>query len=33
MAVSLNYRRTWTDRFGLDGEMDAFVARAILILQ
>ena len=33
MAVSLNYRRTWTDRFGLNGEMDAFVARAILILQ
>ncbi len=33
MAVSLNYRRTWTDRLGLNGEMDAFVARAILILQ
>jgi len=33
LAVSLNYRRTWTDRFGLEGEMDAFVARAILILQ
>jgi phosphate-selective porin OprO/OprP len=33
MAVSINYRRTWTDRFGLDGEMDAFVARVMLILQ
>jgi phosphate-selective porin OprO/OprP len=33
MALSLNYRRTWTDRFGLDGEMDAFVARVMLILQ
>ena len=33
MAVSLNYRRTWTDRFDLEGEMDAFVARVMLILQ
>ena len=33
MAVSLNYRRTWTDRLSLDGEMDAFVARVMLILQ
>ena len=33
MAASLNYRRTWTDRFGLGGEMDAFVARVMLILQ
>jgi hypothetical protein len=33
MAMSLNYRRTWTDRFDLEGEMDAFVVRAILILQ
>jgi hypothetical protein len=33
MAVSLNYRRTRTDRFDLEGEMDAFVARVMLILQ
>jgi phosphate-selective porin OprO and OprP len=33
MAMSLNYRRTWTNRFDLEGEMDAFVVRAILILQ
>jgi phosphate-selective porin OprO/OprP len=33
MALSLNYRRTWTDRFDLDGEMDVFAARVILILQ
>ena len=33
MAVSLNYRRTWTDRSGLEGEMDAFVVRVMLILQ
>ena len=33
MALSLNYRRTWTDRFDLEGEMDAFVARIMLILQ
>jgi phosphate-selective porin OprO/OprP len=33
LAVSLNYRRSWTDRFDLEGEMDAFVARVILILQ
>ena len=33
MALSLNYRRTWTDRFDLEGEMDAFVARVMLILQ
>ena len=33
VALSLNYRRTWTDRFDLEGEMDAFVARVILILQ
>jgi len=33
LAVSLNYRRSWTDRFELEGEMDAFVARVMLILQ
>lgn len=33
MALSLNYRRTWTDRFHLEGEMDAFVARVMLSLQ
>jgi phosphate-selective porin OprO/OprP len=33
LAVSLNYRRSWTERFGYDGEMDAFVARVMLILQ
>jgi len=33
LAVSLNYRRSWTDRFDLEGEMDAFVARVMLILQ
>ena len=33
MLVSLNYRRTWTDRFGLDGEMDAAGARVTLFLQ
>ena len=33
MLVSLNYRRTWTDRFGLDGEMDAASARVTLFLQ
>ena len=33
MALGLNYRRTWTDRFDLEGEMDAFVARVMLILQ
>jgi len=33
MAVSLNYRRTWLDRRDLEGEMDAFVARVMLILQ
>jgi phosphate-selective porin OprO/OprP len=33
MALGLNYRRTWTDRLGFDGEMDAFVARVMLILQ
>ena len=33
MAVSLNYRRTWTDRLDLEGEMDAFVVRVMLILQ
>ena len=33
MAVSFNYRRSWTDRFNLEGEMDAFVARVMLILQ
>jgi hypothetical protein len=31
--VSLNYRRTWTDRFGLDGEMDAASMRVSLFLQ
>ena len=33
LAVSLNYRRSWTDRFDFDGEMDAFVARVMLVLQ
>jgi phosphate-selective porin OprO/OprP len=33
LALSLNYRRSWTDRFDLEGKMDAFVARVILILQ
>jgi len=33
MLVSLNYRRTWTDRFGIDGQMDAAVARVALFLQ
>ena len=33
LAVSLNYRRSWTDRHDLEGEMDAFVARVMLILQ
>ena len=33
LAVSLNYRRSWTDRYDLEGEMDAFVARVMLILQ
>lgn len=33
MLVSLNYRRTWTDRFGLDGEMDAMSMRVALFLQ
>ncbi len=33
MALSLNYRRTWTERFDLKGEMDVFVARVSLILQ
>jgi hypothetical protein len=33
MALSLNYRRTWTERFDLTGEMDAFVVRVALILQ
>jgi len=33
MLVSLNYRRTWTDRFGIDGEMDAASARVTLFLQ
>jgi len=33
LAVSFNYRRTWTERFALDGEMDAFVARVMVILQ
>jgi phosphate-selective porin OprO/OprP len=33
MAVSLNYRRSWTERRDLEGEMDAFVARIILVLQ
>jgi phosphate-selective porin OprO/OprP len=33
MSVSLNYRRTRTDRFGLDGEMDATSARVALFLQ
>jgi len=33
MLVSLNFRRTWTDRFGFDGEMDAAGARVALFLQ
>lgn len=33
MAVSLNYKHTTTDRFDTVGEMDALVARVILILQ
>jgi phosphate-selective porin OprO/OprP len=33
MLVSLNYRRTWTDRFGLDGEMDSASMRVALFLQ
>ena len=33
MLVSLNYRRTWTDRFGIDGEMDAATMRVALFLQ
>jgi phosphate-selective porin OprO/OprP len=33
IAFGLNYRRTWTDVRGLDGEMDAFVGRVMLILQ
>jgi phosphate-selective porin OprO/OprP len=33
LAVSLNYKHSWTDRFGIDGEMDAFVARVLMILQ
>ena len=33
IALSLNYRRTWTDRLDLEGEMDVFVARMMLILQ
>ena len=32
MGLSLNYKRTWTDRFDLDGEMDALVVRVVLIL-
>jgi phosphate-selective porin OprO/OprP len=33
MLVSLNYRRTWTDRFGLDGEMDSASMRVAMFLQ
>jgi len=33
MGLSLNYKRTWTDRFDLEGEMDATVLRVVLILQ
>jgi len=33
LAVSLNYRRSWTDVRDFDGEMDAFVARVMLVLQ
>lgn len=33
LALSLNYRRTWTDLRGLDGKMDALVGRVMLILQ
>jgi phosphate-selective porin OprO/OprP len=33
LAVGINYRRTWTDRKDIEGQMDAFVARVMLILQ
>jgi phosphate-selective porin OprO/OprP len=33
LAVSLNYKHSWTNRFGVEGEMDAFVARVMMILQ
>ena len=33
MLVSLNYRRTWTDRFDIDGQMDVVAARVALFLQ
>jgi phosphate-selective porin OprO/OprP len=33
MLVSFNYRRSWTDRFGFDGEMDAASMRVALFLQ
>jgi hypothetical protein len=33
MGLSLNYKRTWTDRFDLEGEMDAAVVRVVLVLQ
>jgi phosphate-selective porin OprO/OprP len=32
-GVGLNARRTWTDRFGLEGTMDAVVSRVSLFLQ
>lgn len=33
MLVSFNYRRTWTDRFDVDGEMDVAAMRVALFLQ
>lgn len=33
LAMSLNYRHTATDRFGLGGDMDVFVTRIMAILQ
>jgi len=33
LAVGFNYRRTWTDHKDIEGQMDAFVARVMLILQ
>ncbi len=33
LALSLNYRHTTTDRFGLRGDMDVFVTRVMAILQ
>ena len=33
MLASLNYRRSWTDRFDIDGEMDSVTMRVTLFLQ